>query len=67
LGPEDLGPEDLGPEDFGPAGLGPEGLGPEADFRGASIGVIWGDSWAGERVIALQQHSKRSVASVAAA
>jgi hypothetical protein len=52
----DLGPEDLGPED----------LGPEADFRGAGMSGIWGDSWAGGRVIALQQHSKRSVASVAA-
>src|SRR5580704_8450871 len=35
----DLGPEDLGPED----------LGPEADFRGAGMDGIWGDSGSVER------------------
>jgi hypothetical protein len=43
----DLGPEDLGPED-----LGPEDLDPGADFRGAGMGAIWGDSGVGGRAAA---------------
>jgi hypothetical protein len=35
----DFGPEDLGPLDFGPAAV----------FRGAGMGVIWGDSGVGGR------------------
>ena len=49
LGPRGLG---LGPEDLGPEDLGPEDLGPEADFRGAGMGVIWGDSGVGGRASA---------------